>query len=239
MKTLDFFLTGLVAFILVAGSASAQAAGSPATSDAVIAIDVLLQPDQAMVAKANAVNASLRGNYPKGYPLDATHAPHVTLLQRFIRAKDLDAVEAAVLKIIDAERPAGLQLKATGLVYAMSAGVAVTLIEVERTPELMRLQQKVADALAPLSVSGGTAAAFIDTAPGADIVPYVETFVPKHSGANYFPHITAGVATEAFVKDLKARPFDAVSFHPAGVAIYQLGNFGTASKKLREWELKR
>jgi hypothetical protein len=239
MKTLDFLVKGAAAFILAVGSAGAQAVAGPATSDAVIAIDVLLQPDQAMVAKANAVNASLRGNYAEGYSLDSTHAPHVTLLQRFIRAKDLEAVEAAVVKIIDAEQPGALQLKATGLVYAMSAGVAVTLIAVERTPELMRLQQKVADALAPFSVSGGTAAAFIDTAPGADIVPYVETFVPKHSGANYFPHITAGVATEAFVKDLKAQPFDAVTFKPAGVAIYQLGNFGTASKKLKEWELKR
>jgi hypothetical protein len=239
MKTLDSFRTGLIALILVAGVAGAQTAGSPTPSDAIIAIDVLLQPDQAMVAKANAVNASLRGNYPQGYSLDATHAPHVTLLQRFVRAKDLDTVESAVKKVIDAERPAGLQLKATGLVYALSAGVAVTLIAVERTPELAGLQQKVADAVAPFSVSGGTAAAFIDTAPGADIVPYVETFVPKHSGANYFPHITAGVATEDFVKELKAQPFDAVSFHPVGVAIYQLGNFGTASKKLREWELKR
>lgn len=192
-----------------------------------------------MVAKANAVNASLRGNYPGGYSLDATHAPHVTLLQRFVRAKDLHTVESAVKKVIDAERPAGLQLKATGLVYAMSAGVAVTLIAVERTPDLAALQQKVADAVASFSVSGGTAAAFIDTAPGADIVPYVETFVPKHSGANYFPHITAGVATEDFVKALKAQPFDVVTFRPTGVAIYQLGNFGTASKKLKEWELKR
>ena len=48
-----------------------------------------------MVAKANALNARLRGNYPAGYVLDATHAPHVTLLQRFVRAKDLDAVTAA------------------------------------------------------------------------------------------------------------------------------------------------
>jgi hypothetical protein len=239
MKTVDLLVKGIAAFILAIGSIGAQAVAGPATSDAVIAIDVLLQPNQAMVAKANAVNASLRSNYAQGYSLDSTHAPHVTLLQRFIRAKDLGAVEAAVAKIIDAEQPGALQLKATGLVYAMSAGVAVTLIAVERTPELVRLQQKVADALAPFSVSGGTAAAFIDTAPGADIVPYVETFVPKHSGANYFPHITAGVATETFVKDLQAQPFDAITFKPAGVAIYQLGNFGTASKKLKEWELKR
>jgi hypothetical protein len=111
-------------------------------------------------------------------------------------------------------------------------GVALTAIVVEPTPELARLQQKVADAVAPFAASGGTEAAFIDTPKGADIVPYVETFVPKSSGANYTPHVTVGTATEAFGKKMKAEPFDAFTFSPGGVAIYQLGNFGTASRKL-------
>ncbi len=33
-------------------------------------------------------------------------------------------------------------------------------------------------------------------------------------------------------------PFESFTFSPAGAAIYQLGNFGTARKKLKEWELK-
>ena len=217
----------------------AQPQASTSPGDRLIAIDVLLEPDQTMVAKANAVNARLRSNYPDGYSLDATHTPHVTMVQRFIRARDFDAVTAAVTKVLATERPTDLQLTAHGLVAVPSAGVAVTLIAVERTPELVRLQQKVADAVAPFAASGGTEAAFIDTPKGADIVPYVETFVPKSTGANYFPHVTAGVATEEFVKQLKAEPFEPVTFHPAGVAIYQLGNFGTASKKLKEWDLKR
>jgi 2'-5' RNA ligase superfamily len=211
----------------------------PTAQSEIIAIDVLLQPDQTMVAKANEINARLRSNYPEGYSLDATHAPHVTMLQRFIRAKDFDAVTAAITKVLATERPEDLQLKATGLLYQIWNGAALTAIVVERTPELTRLQQKVADAVAPFAASGGTEAAFIDTPKGADIVPYVETFVPKSTGANYFPHVTAGVATEAFVKQLQAEPFETVTFHPAGVAIYQLGNFGTASKKLKEWDLKR
>jgi 2'-5' RNA ligase superfamily len=201
-------------------------------SDNLIAIDVLLQPDQTMVSRANALNARLRGNYPDGYSLDDTHAPHVTLLQRFVRAKDFDAVTAAVTKALASERPTDLQLTAQGLVYVASAGVAVTLITIARTPELMRVQRRVVDAVAPFSVSGGTAAAFIDTPPGADIVLSVETFVPKAIGANYSPHVTAGVATEAFVKDLMDGSFDTFTFKPVGVAIYQLGNSGTASKKL-------
>ncbi|HTQ96716.1 MAG TPA: HAD family hydrolase, partial [Candidatus Acidoferrum sp.] len=61
---------------------------------------------------------------------------------------------------------------------------------------------------------------------------------PKSSGEHYFPHVTLGVAHEEFVKQLKAAPFDAFTFGARGVAIYQLGNFGTASKKLWEYQEK-
>ena len=223
---------GLLLAVALALPAAAQQQPTPSAGDTLIAIDVLLQPDQTMIARANAINARLRGDYPEGYSLDATHAPHVTMLQRFVRAKDFDAVTAAITKVLATEHPGDLQLKATSLLYQMWNGVALTAIVVERTPELERLQQKVADAVAPFAANGGTEAAFVDTPKGADIVPYVETFVPKSTGANYFPHVTAGVATEAFVKQLKAEPFETVTFKPSGVAIYQLGNFGTASKKL-------
>ncbi|HTT20320.1 MAG TPA: haloacid dehalogenase-like hydrolase [Candidatus Sulfotelmatobacter sp.] len=202
------------------------------TNDQLIAIDVLLQPDQTMIDKANASNARLRGDYSSGYALDATHAPHVTMLQRFVRVKDLDALTKALTKLFATERPTDLQLKATGYDYTIWSGVAVTIFVVERTPELMRLQQKVTDTVAPFSVSGGSAAAFIDTPSNSEIVGYVEQFVPKSSGEHYFPHVTLGVAHEAFVKQLKAEPFETFTFSPKGVAVYQLGNFGVAAKKL-------
>jgi 2'-5' RNA ligase len=224
---------GLLAGVALAGPSAAQPqpAGRP-TADTLIAIDVLLLPDQTMTDKANAINARLRGDYPAGYSLDATHSPHVTLLQRFVRVKDLDAVTAAVANVLATERPTALKLKATGLLSQIWNGVALTAIVVERTPELARLQQKITDAVAPFAASGGTEAAFIDTPKGADIVTYVEAFVPKSSGTAYMPHVTVGTATEVFVKKMKAEPFDAFTFSPSGVAIYQLGNFGTASKKL-------
>jgi len=66
----------------------------------------------------------------------------------------------------------------------------------------------------------------------AETIGWVETFVPKSAGEKYLPHVTVGVAPEAFVKQLKAEPFEAFTFKPDGVAVYQLGNFGTAAKKL-------
>ena len=214
----------------------AQGAAVQATGDKLIAIDVLIEPDQTMMGKANAVNARLRENLPTGYELDATHAPHVTLLQRFVRAKDLDAVTAALSKVFAAERPTELQLKAKGYEYAIWGGVAVTVFVVERTPELTRLHQKVIDAMAPFSVSGGTAEAFVGTEINAETIGYVEHFVPESSGAKYFPHVTLGVAKEDFAKQMKAEPFEAFTFKADGVAVYQLGNFGTAAKKLWQYQ---
>jgi hypothetical protein len=104
--------TAIVTLVVVLGLVSvlihpANAQANGASKDTLIAIDILLQPDQAMISKANAVNTLLRGNYPGGYSLDATHAPHVTLLQRFVRVKDLDAVTAAVAKVYAAQSPIG------------------------------------------------------------------------------------------------------------------------------------
>jgi hypothetical protein len=33
-------------------------------------------------------------------------------------------------------------------------------------------------------------------------------------------------------------PFEVFTFSPAGAAVYQLGPFGTAAKKLMEWDLQ-
>ena len=65
-----------------------------------IAINVLLDPDAATVEKAQAANARLREDYPDGFALDANHAPHVTILQRFVRTADLDAVANAVAEVL-------------------------------------------------------------------------------------------------------------------------------------------
>ena len=69
-----------------------------------IAINVLLDPDAATVEKARTVNARLRESYPDGFALDANHAPHITILQRFVRTADVDLV-ATVLG-----QPAGVEV---------------------------------------------------------------------------------------------------------------------------------
>lgn len=56
------------------------AAPSSAQQNPVTAIDIALEPDAPMVQRAKVDNARLLKAFPKGFALDATHNPHVTML---------------------------------------------------------------------------------------------------------------------------------------------------------------
>jgi hypothetical protein len=70
------------------------------------------------------------------------------------------------------------------------------------------------------------------------VVEYVQAFVPEGTGKKFNPHVTVGVATQEYLKAMLAEPFEVFTFSPVGVAVYHLGNFGTAHTKLHEWKLK-
>ena len=96
---------------------------SKAQQNPVTAIDIALEPDATMLKHAQADNARLLKNFPKGFALDATHNPHVTLLQQFVRTADLEKVYAALDKVF-AQREAH-QLETQGvqiLLYPLAAG---------------------------------------------------------------------------------------------------------------------
>ena len=65
---------------------------------------------------------------------------------------------------------------------------------------------------------------------------YVRTFVPKATGPRFKPHVTIGLAPVVYLEKLLAERFEPFTFSPVGVSVYQLGNFGTARKKLRSWQ---
>src|SRR5437867_11755394 len=100
MKQLTQLLTkGTLACLLAmaAGICHTHAAAKP---DAVMAIDVLLEPDAVMLAHSETNNARLLKVYPKGFSLDAAHRPHITMIQCFVRTADLDQVYAAAHKVL-------------------------------------------------------------------------------------------------------------------------------------------
>ena len=203
----------------------------------VTAIDIALEPDATMMQHAQADNARLLKAFPKGFALDATHQPHVTMLQQFVRTADLEDVYTALNKVFASEKPTGWKLKAFKYYYIPSPPIGLAGIVVEPTEDLLRLQQKTIEAVAPFTVKTGTTAAFMSTEDGHDIqeflINYVANFVAIGSGKKFNPHVTIGVGTQTYLDDMLAAPFEPFIFSSAGASVYQLGSFGTARKELR------
>ena len=205
----------------------------------VTAIDIMLEPDATMLKQAEATNTRLLNVFPKGFSLDATHRPHVTMVQRFVRTADLDKVYAAAGKVFAGANVTGLKLESFKYYYIPDKDIGLSGIVVKPTPELLKLQQDVIAAVAPFTEATGTSAAFVTTPDDPVINPllieYVAAFVPKASGEHFNPHVTTGVASREYLDKMLAEPFEPFTFSPAGAAVYQLGQFGTAAKRLKEW----
>ena len=237
LKTLTELSLGLVASLLASVTLLRGDEPHPVT-----AIDILLEPDATMVKHAEAANERLLKEFPKGFALGKTHQPHISCLQRYVKTADLDKVYEAVGKVLADEKPTAWKLKAYKYYYVPWKNIGLAGIVIEPTDDLIRYQKKLIDAVAPFTVEKGTAAAFVTTKEDPDInqptIDYVMAFVPKETGEKFNPHVTIGLATQDYLKKMLDEKFEAFTFSPAGVSVYQLGNLGTARKKLKSWELK-
>jgi len=205
------------------------------------AIDVLIDPDQHAIKRAQEVNAQLLESMPQGWKLDDTHQPHITTLQRYVRTADLDHVYDAVEKTVADADMSALSYEAKNITHADWGfpGYGPTVLQVEVSPKVLDFQAKLVAAITPFVEAGGTTEAFV-TDPGEVISPtiidWVEAYVPNQIGdGKYFPHLTVGVDTFAHLAIIEAEPFDAFEVHAASVAVYHLGNNGTARKLLKSW----
>jgi 2'-5' RNA ligase superfamily len=207
----------------------------------VTAIDIALEPDATMVEHAHADNGRLLKAFPKGFALDATHHPHLTMLQQFVRTADLDKIYAVANQVLVKKNVEGWNLKAFKYYYIPVPPNGIAGIAVEPTEDLLRLQQELLGAVAPFTEKGGIAAAFVSADGGRDIqqglIDYVANFTAIAAGEKFNPHVTIGVATETYLKKMLAEPFKAFTFSPMGASVYQLGSFGAARKELRALSL--
>ena len=219
------------------GFAVAFVQGAVAQQSPVTAIDIALEPDSTMVQHAMAANARLLESFPKGFTLDTTHHPHVSMLQQFVRTEDLDKVFAAANAILAKEEPTTWTLKAFKYYYIPAPPIGLAGIVVEPTEDLHRLQDALVKAVEPYVVKTGTPAAFFSDDGGRDIqqslISYVENFVRDAAGKQFNPHVTIGVGTEKYLNEMLGEPFPSFTFSPAGASVYQLGAFGTARKEFK------
>ena len=206
----------------------------------IIAIDILLEPDARMLARAESNNSRLREAFPDGFALDAEHRPHITLLQCFIAAEDLEALCEAAGDVIRNANLTTMELRAVRYGYTPGPGMGIAGIWAEATPELLKLQADVVAAAAPFMAPTATIDAFTarhaNPAFDAALIDYVSRFVANNVGANFDPHVSTGVAAIDYLDRMLAEPFAPFAFAPASAAVYQLGPFGTAARLLKRWD---
>jgi hypothetical protein len=207
------------------------------------AVDILIEPDDASIERAREVNQRMPLSIPAGITLDDTHLPHITMLQRYLITADIDAVYTAIEKTLTTTDTAALSYHVPGITYSEHwgpPGQAAAVLGVQPNQQVLDLQAALVEAVAPFTGSGGTDAAFV-TDPGEQISQttkdWVQTYVPDQTGANYTAHLTVGLDTVEHLKSLQAEPFDAFDVHPVSLAVYQLGNNGTARTLLKAWPL--
>jgi hypothetical protein len=203
----------------------------------IVAIDILLQPDAAMLQHAAANNVRLLGVFPKGFALDETHTPHITMLQCFVRRADLAKLYAAEEKVFAAANVNAMKLEAFKLYYIPAGGgLGVAGIVAKVTPELRKLQADIVAAAMPFNLRGGPIGAFTaphdDPAIDAAIIDYVSKFDQVAAGDQFNPHVSTGNAPIAYLDQMIAEPFASFTFSPAGAAVYQLGPFGRRRRNL-------
>ena len=181
-----------------------------AQTNDITAIDILLLPDATMIEHAEAVNARLRGVFPEGFALDASHHPHISMYQCYVRTSDLDKVYATADKVLAAGNITDLKLKAFKYYYLPDKTLGLSGIVIEPTPALVKLQEDLIAAVAPLTVKTATSTAFVTgNQPVVNplLIKYVEVFATEHAGKHFEPHVTTGLAPREYLDKMLAEPF--------------------------------
>jgi hypothetical protein len=222
---------------------SDKAGASGTDQHPITAVDIVLEPDATMIQHAQAANAGLLKDFPKGYTLGEEHAPHISVIGGYFHTESLDEIFAAASKVLNSQKVMSWKLKAFKYYYIPLKEIGLGGILVEPTADMIRLQDQLFEAIGKFMAPGsaGTAAAFRTTPKDPEInqptIEAVATYFSEHRGEHYSPHITIGVGTVAYLDALLAAPFPTFTFSVVGMSAYQFGNFGTAAKQLHSFKL--
>jgi len=191
-----------------------------------LALDVAVLPPPDVRQQAIQLSAALPVEGSHGLRLDEHHLPHITLMQAFIRAEELDAVLDRMAGVLRGRTPMTIGITGVG------HNGDTLFLTVDRTPELMALHEELMEALRGYERPGGTPAAFVGADARVGDILWVTGYRLKSSFHAYEPHITLGHGEHAPAIE----PF---SFEATTIAACQLGRFCTCQRILRGWELEK
>lgn len=191
-----------------------------------IAVDVAILLPAAARAVAERLNAGFGHAPDAGFRFDASHHPHVTLSQHFVRRERLTEVRRLVGGVASRFDP--FEVRVTG----SRAGRTSQVLTVETAAPLRALHEGLMDALRAEETAGGTEAFRTDgaSARAADAA-WVAGFRERSSYARYDPHVTIGIGD----RPLSTAPF---GFPAEEIALCRLGRFCTCRDRIASWKLR-
>ena len=230
------FASATLAAVMIGAAPVSTAAGS----SSILAINILAVPDEAMRTTAQRLNERLRQNNPEGFALDASHVPHLSLVHEFVRTEDLPKLYSAIERVLTQHRLVERELTAHGLEHTPWNGKHMLSISVEKSVALSVLQDELVKVLRPYAADAGGPDAFRTTKDSPEInaatIDYVRTFFDKQTGPGFKPHIAVGLGDAAVDDKLQRSELRTpTKFKIAAVAVYHLGNDGTARTELWRW----
>ncbi|OFW34725.1 MAG: hypothetical protein A3F70_12035 [Acidobacteria bacterium RIFCSPLOWO2_12_FULL_67_14] len=190
-----------------------------------VALDVAILPPSDVGRRALELSAALPEEESLGLCLGAESLPHVTLVQQYVAAGDLDLLYAALDAALTNQPPLTLTVTGGG-----RSGVTVWMA-IDPAPGLVRLHERLMGSLHRFERSDGNGEAFFGGNARAGDVAWVSTYRRKASLLTYRPHITLGHARQPPHVD----PF---TFEATVVAACHLGRSCTCRRVLRAWDLR-
>ena len=163
----------------------------------VVAIDVALQADVAVLDHARAVNARVRTDDPNAEPLDTSRVRQSTLVQTQIDAGDVEAVRNALARAVQDGPTLPIRLTVTGFAASEAPDRHTLAYVIERSPEFVQLVRRITDAVRPFAVRGPA---------GGPSVTSIEE-----------PRVWLGSTTPTLARALLAEPFE--KFRIVGVKL--------------------
>ncbi len=191
-----------------------------------LAANFVLLPPPEIWESATLLNEQINeGTQKPEIIFNATHFPHITLVQAYIDTHDLETITEKMEKL--AGESAALELTASKIT---KDELGFASLNIELTDPLSDLHGKVLELLQDSFRPYNNEGFFLDS---GETVPkvnyeYTEKF---HELETYVPHITLGKLHE------KIPEWAPKKFTAATLAFCQLGNWGTCRKILKAWQL--
>ena len=191
-----------------------------------IAVDVVLLPDGEMTTRAIEINRQLAApGRPEIVLGRQERLPHISLAMGGVEDANVQSIEECLEGI--ARQVPVRTLRAVGLTASVNArGETTCLLDIERTPQLQALHERVMLEMKSFFSYDVNAALFRDDAINPSTLEWVRTYPQKAAYENFHPHITLGYGQTP--PDLSFP----IPFTVAQLALCHLGNHCTCRKVL-------